>query len=130
MKETLRISRKKYVVNGKTYRSIEEMPPNIQKIFKDTDRDGIPDIIEDIRDKDSSVSIEINGKKYKSWDEVPQEFQKYRKLRDDVSRTNETKQVNALRSGNSTVLSSLLVKILIIAAFFIILLVLYRSFIS
>ncbi len=37
----------KYVVNGKEYNSLEEMPEDIRKIFEDKNQNGIPDILED-----------------------------------------------------------------------------------
>jgi len=35
-----------YVVNGRTYRSLEEMPPEVRKLVEDKNKNGIPDIME------------------------------------------------------------------------------------
>lgn len=37
----------KYVVNGKEYERVEDMPENVRKIFEDKNQNGIPDILED-----------------------------------------------------------------------------------
>ena len=42
MKKIIRTSTQ-YVINGRTYRSLEEMPPEDRKFFEDANRNGIPD---------------------------------------------------------------------------------------
>lgn len=36
----------KYIVNGKEYERVEDMPDDVRKIFEDKNQNGIPDILE------------------------------------------------------------------------------------
>ena len=38
----------KYVVNGRTYRSLDEMPEADRRMFKDANKNGIPDAVENM----------------------------------------------------------------------------------
>jgi hypothetical protein len=38
------VIRTRYVVNGREYASLEEMPPHVRALFADADRNGVPDI--------------------------------------------------------------------------------------
>ena len=86
------------VIDGKTYKSVEEMPEDVRKNYEsamsqlaDKDRDGVPDILENLvnltdQNKDgmpdtfegltanvitSSAKIIANGTEYNSLDELP-----------------------------------------------------------
>jgi hypothetical protein len=77
-------------VNGKTYKSVDEMPPDIrreyeqtmQKMMADRDRNGVPDILEHPSSNTGVASfgtkqldqISVNGKTYNRLEDVPQEF--------------------------------------------------------
>lgn len=77
---------KKYTINGKEYKSLEELPVDLREFFKDANNDGVPDIAEPAVAKarreglrpGEEVYIEgvtINGKHYDSWEAVPEEYQ-------------------------------------------------------
>ena len=86
------------VIDGKTYKSVEEMPEAVRRSYEsamsqlaDNDRNGIPDVLENLvnltdQDKDglpdafkglassiitSSTKIIVNGTEYNSLDELP-----------------------------------------------------------
>jgi len=80
----------KFTINGQTYNSIEEMPPQVRQAYEqamsvlaDRDGNGIPDILESgntrittSSDKPAvtvvtSTSFKVNGQKYESWEDVP-----------------------------------------------------------
>jgi len=81
------------VFNGKTYHSVDEMPPDIRQAyeqvmsaFADKNQNGMPDVLEGMLDKNtndlniqsSSTSIIYDGKKYDSVEQLPPEGrQKY-----------------------------------------------------
>jgi len=77
----------KYKVGSKEYDSFEELPEKYKVLFEDKNKDGIPDLFEDIGGEGSIVSssvshkIIINDKTYKTWDDVPEEF---RHLKDKI----------------------------------------------
>jgi len=86
MKAIVQVSKKQYIVNGKKYKSVEEMPLKLQKYFVDADKNGIPDILENTDDDNSTTSIKINNKEYASWDEVPKEYQKFKNLKKSTNK--------------------------------------------
>ena len=86
------------IIDGKTYKSVEEMPEDVRRNYKssmsqlaDNDKNGIPDVLENLvnltnQDKDgspdgfngltsniitSSTKIIANGNEYNSLDELP-----------------------------------------------------------
>jgi hypothetical protein len=77
-------------VNGKTYKSVDEMPPDVrrqyeqamQRMMADRDRNGVPDILEHPSSSTGVASvgtkqfdqISVNGKTYNRLEDVPQEF--------------------------------------------------------
>jgi hypothetical protein len=83
-------------VNGKTYSSVDEMPPDVrqqyeqamQSMMVDRDGNGVPDILEHPKSIGGVTSvgskhfqqISVNGKTYDRLEDVPQEF------RDVISR--------------------------------------------
>lgn len=85
MKKPIGLTKKSYIINGKKYSNISEIPENHRKTFEDKNNNGIPDITEDKDRKHIITSIKINSKKYNSWDEVPQEYQKYKIFREKSS---------------------------------------------
>ena len=82
------ISAQRMTVNGKTYSSVDEMPPSVRAQYEqamrsmmaDKDHDGIPDILEHPSSTTASVSvnktqsISVNGKHYDRIEDVPREF--------------------------------------------------------
>jgi hypothetical protein len=74
-----------YIVNGKTYNSIDEMPPDVRmqfesvsNLFADKDRNRIPDIMDNLMPAAKSTVVQTNtivfdGKTYNSLDELPPE---------------------------------------------------------
>ena len=74
-------------IDGKTYRSVEELPPELRHRYEsamamlaDTDGNGIPDQLEGgppdrrlIGHVETSERIFVNGREYGSWKEVPPE---------------------------------------------------------
>ena len=93
------MSPKIIVIDGKTYKSVEEMPADVRKAyeramseFADNDRSGLPDVLEDLtslKDQNkngmpdafegmlsntiSSTRIVADGNEYNSLDELPPE---------------------------------------------------------
>ena len=70
----------KYEIDGKIYNSISEMPQEFQDIFKDENKDGVPDILTEANSINKvtvrkNESIIINEKEYDGWENVPAEFQ-------------------------------------------------------
>jgi hypothetical protein len=77
-------------VNGKTYKSVDEMPPDVRRQYEqamqtmmaDRDRNGVPDILEHPSSSTGVASvgtkqfdqISVNGKTYNRLEDVPQEF--------------------------------------------------------
>src|ERR1700748_3032515 len=75
-------------INGKTYSSVDEMPPDVrqqyeqamQKLMADEDHNGIPDMLERPSGSTGKVgvsatqSIIVNGKHYDRLEDVPEEF--------------------------------------------------------
>jgi hypothetical protein len=74
------------VIDGKTYRSIDEMPPDIRAKYEealrtlDRDRDGMPDSLEALVTEQgsaptvmSSTKIVVNGQVYEDLDQLPPE---------------------------------------------------------
>lgn len=48
----------KYIINGKEYNSLDEMPEDLRILFEDKNKDGIPDILEGI-DKTKEVKASM-----------------------------------------------------------------------
>jgi hypothetical protein len=79
---------KRFIYQGKEYKSIEEMPDEaraaFERIMADNNKDGMPDMFDSAtadysgHDKTYSVKNEyvINGKKYQSLDEVPENLRR------------------------------------------------------
>jgi hypothetical protein len=82
MKNSLKYKDKHYIINGKKYETIEDMPSKFQKVFADKNKNGIPDIVEesDVSQTTRQSTITINGKQYSSWDEVPAQYRRYMKI--------------------------------------------------
>ena len=75
------------IFNGKTYKSIEEMPVNerqafeqMSKMFVDANGNGIPDLLEGdlvknvITAHSTQTNINVNGQTYHSFNELPPEL--------------------------------------------------------
>ena len=86
----------KITYNGKTYNSINDLPPEARKIFEDKNGDNMPDIFEGLLDsaKDFKGSTNItastyvvDGKSYNSLDEVPAD--KRELIREKLGKLNE-----------------------------------------
>ena len=80
-------SRTQITIDGQTYGSVEEMPPDARRRYQDAmrqfDRDGngVPDVLEGapadpnvIASVTTSERIIVNGREYGSWNEVPPEL--------------------------------------------------------
>jgi hypothetical protein len=84
----------KITYNGKTYNSINDLPPEARKIFEDKDGNNVPDVFEGLLESAkefrgsaemTSSAYVVDGKTYNSLDEVPAEQremikEKFRKL--------------------------------------------------
>ncbi|MBV9463686.1 MAG: hypothetical protein JO317_05600 [Verrucomicrobiae bacterium] len=57
--------------NGKTYKSLEEMPPEVREVFEKLKSSGLPAGI--FSKKVTMQRFEINGKEYNSVEEMPPE---------------------------------------------------------
>ena len=106
----------KIIFNGKEYNSLEEMPPDarrayedamgqINNVFADADRDGIPDILENIPTSGVQVfatsKIFFNGQEYNSVDDMPLEArQKYQQAFEDKNRDGIPDVFENLGQGN------------------------------
>ena len=73
-----------FVINGKTYHSLEEMPPDVraqwdamQDVFADKNQNGMPDIMDTLNIQGATMiqsnTIVYDGKVYRSLDELPPE---------------------------------------------------------
>ena len=73
-----------FVINGKTYRSLEEMPPDVraqwdamQAMFTDKDQNGMPDMMDDMAESGATMmqssTIVYQGKAYARPDDLPPE---------------------------------------------------------
>ncbi|MCC7164962.1 MAG: hypothetical protein IT331_20865 [Anaerolineae bacterium] len=87
------------MINGKTYASLEEMPPDVraqwdamQNVFADKNQNGLPDIMDNLATAGATMirsnTIVYDGKTYASADDLPPEARaKYeeamRKLADE-----------------------------------------------
>lgn len=87
---------KQYIVDGKVYKTFEELPYDIKKILEDKNQNGRIDLFEDLEpEKTTRVTqvqthrkYSINGKEYDSLEEVPYVYRKIiekeeRKLNED-----------------------------------------------
>jgi hypothetical protein len=70
--------------NGKTYQSLEDLPEEFKSFFKDENKNGIPDIFENMQNFANQGNFQtgfnstqyfVNGKSYNSLDEVPENEQ-------------------------------------------------------
>lgn len=72
------------ILNGKTYNSIDEMPPDVRAQFEsmsnllgDKNQDGVPDLMENMLNANATVmqtsTIIFDGKTYDNVDELPAE---------------------------------------------------------
>jgi hypothetical protein len=71
----------KIVINGREYKSIDQMPPDVRRQYlelmgtlgEDANHDGVPDVLQKPGSPNVIVkeSIEFNGRKYNSRDELP-----------------------------------------------------------
>ena len=84
------ISVGRITVNGKTYSSVDEMPPDVRRQYEqamqsamaDRDGNGVPDIFEHPTSAGSATSVgvnsvqhfTVNGKSYDRIEDVPAEF--------------------------------------------------------
>jgi len=77
-------SRTQISVDGRTYQSVEEMPPAVRQRYEqamrqfDRDGNGIPDVLEGAPPDPNVISsvtthehIIVNGREYDSWEKVP-----------------------------------------------------------
>lgn len=73
-----------FVINGKTYHSLEEMPPDVRAqwdsmhdMFEDKNQNGLPDIVDTMNVQGATMiqtnTIVYDGKVYGSADELPPE---------------------------------------------------------
>ncbi len=68
-----------YIIDGVKYQSIDEMPANVranyEHVFRDSDGNGIPDIVESNGNQQTSMTTEnkyiINGVEYDSLENMP-----------------------------------------------------------
>jgi len=81
--------------NGKTYRSVDEMPPAVRKAYEkiisivgDADRDGLPDILQgQVPEGAEPMAFHYNGKTYTNIDELPAEArEQYREAIQNMDR--------------------------------------------
>ena len=108
----------KIVFNGKTYASLDEMPPKERKAyeaitsaFADRDANGVPDLFEGATKMSAGsapAKIIYEGKMYESLDELPPEARlKYQaamaKLDTDGNGIPESKASSGCRPGQSPV---------------------------
>lgn len=66
-----------YNINGKTYHSLEEVPPELRAFVEDKNGDGMPDFAEGASTThkvEMNTSFNVNGKSYSSFDELPPEI--------------------------------------------------------
>jgi hypothetical protein len=86
LNEESRVMSTKITVNGQTYSSADEMPPDVRAKYDramaamaDRDNNGIPDVLEhpaqpgqtNVGVVRTNTRIVVNGKEYKSLEEVP-----------------------------------------------------------
>jgi hypothetical protein len=97
-------------INGKTYSSVDEMPPDVRKQYEQTmqnlmadkDHDGIPDLLEHPSASTGKVgvstaqSITVNGQHYDRVEDVPAEF------RDAIAKAMSKAQVEMTNAQMST----------------------------
>ena len=86
-------TRTRITVDGRTYSSVEDMPPDVRRrydaavgrLLDDRDGNGVPDVFEsetidgaDVTHVSTTTSefYEINGRRYDRLDQVPPEFRK------------------------------------------------------
>jgi len=86
-----RVSKKttKYLVNGREYDSLEEVPPEYRSIFEDKDNDGVPDIAQsgggtfethvstntfEMTTTDGITTYTVGDQQYHSLEEMPPEY--------------------------------------------------------
>lgn len=73
-----------FVINGKTYQSLEEMPPDVraqwdamQNVFADRNQNGLPDVMDNLAASGATMmqssTIVYQGKTYSSPDDLPPE---------------------------------------------------------
>ncbi|HTL31362.1 MAG TPA: hypothetical protein VL282_19165 [Tepidisphaeraceae bacterium] len=119
------VSTSRMTVNGKTYSSINEMPPDVRAQYEkamrsmmaDKDGDGIPDLLENRTPGSStSVNVMVNGTTYHRLEDVPPEFRK------SIMNAMSHRPTSSLSLGGFSVSSSSLSMakwILLIAALFV-----------
>lgn len=73
------MSEQEFVINGRTYRSIDQVPPQYRalatQMFADADGDGMPDVLESgasTTRAGSSTTFRVDGRTYRSIDDVPE----------------------------------------------------------
>jgi hypothetical protein len=107
--------------NGKEYNNLDEMPPDARRayeeamgqfsnMFADADRDGLPDIFENVQSKNvqvfSTSKIIFDGKEYNNADDMPLEArQKYEQAFEDKNRDGIPDAFENLGQGNVLVSS-------------------------
>lgn len=80
-------SRTQITIDGRTYASAQEMPPDVRARYEqamrafDRDGNGVPDVLEGappdpnvIAQVTTQEKIIVNGREYDSWSKVPPEF--------------------------------------------------------
>jgi hypothetical protein len=111
----------KIIFNGKEYNNLDEMPPDARRayeaamgqfndMFADSDRDGLPDIFENIPSSSvqvfSTSKIFFDGKEYNSVEDMPAEArQKYEQAFEDKNRDGIPDAFENLGQGNVLVSS-------------------------
>jgi len=86
----------KITYNGKTYKSINDLPPEARKIFEDKDGNSVPDIFDGMVNSANEIksntsittsSYVVDGKTYNNLDEVPAD--KHELIREKLGKMND-----------------------------------------
>lgn len=100
-----------YIVNGKTYNSMDEMPPDVRarydmlnNLLADKNQDGTPDIMADAMNAGTTViqssTIIYQGKTYNSVDELPPDARaKYEQAMAQLADQNQNGTPDVLESA-------------------------------
>jgi hypothetical protein len=100
-----KVSSGTFIVNGRKYASIDEMPPEdraryqeaIRSMMADRNANGIPDIFEETSGR-TSVKLTVNGTVYNHVDEVPAQYRQF--IADAIS--NRSNSVRVLGTSSAS----------------------------